>query len=166
MTDDVTLPQPDWTALPPRARALFIYDNILIFGFFGLVFGGLSFILRAFDYHWSLIAALASGAVAIGIAIGVYRGIKVFRNFRWRLDDDGLGIRKGHMWMSEIRVPIQRVQHLNLSRGPLQRPRSLATLSVFTAGTANSSVKLPNMDSDTAEAIREYLSSRIDWVDE
>lgn len=166
MTDDVTLPRSEWTPLPARARALFLLTNGFWFGITGIVIAAGLFVLLSIglDQGWFWPVAVLIGA--LGIAMGLYRGHKVHRNFRWRLDETGLGIRSGHMWMKDIRVPIQRVQHLNLSRGPLQRGRTLANLTVYTAGTAHSSVKLPNMDDALAEHIREYLSSRIDWVDE
>ncbi len=59
---------------------------------------------------------------------------------RWRLDDDGLAVRRGRLWRSETRVPASRVQHLDLKHGPLERRRALATLVVHTAGTRNSAV--------------------------
>ena len=164
--DEISLPRSDWTPLPARARAMFVLNNVLIFGLIGIAAAVAVFVIFAIGLNMDRLIPVAVALGLIGIGIGIWRGYKVHKNFRWRLDDTGLGIRSGHMWMKDARVPIQRVQHLNLSRGPLQRKRELATLTVFTAGTANSSVKLPNMDNGIAEQIRAYLSERIDWVDE
>ena len=166
MDSVITLPRPESTPLPVRARALFIFDNVLLFGLLGIALGVGVFVLFAIGMSFQRVWPVSAVLGLLGVLFGIYRGIKIHRRFLWRLDEDSLDIRKGHMWTQELRVPIQRVQHLNLSRGPLQRSRQLATLTVYTAGTANSSVKMPNMDSDTAERIREHLSARIDWVDE
>ena len=164
--DPLTLPRPEWTPLPTRARTMFVFDNVLLFGSIGVGLGIASFTILGIALSVRHIWILSIVLGLIGIGIGVWRGTKVYRSFRWKLDENSLDIRKGHLWQKELRVPVQRVQHLNLSRGPLQRSRQLATLTIYTAGTANSSIKLPNMDSDMAEAIREHLSALIDWVDE
>lgn len=164
--DEISLPRSEWTPLPARARAMFLIGNVIPFGLIGIAAAVGLYVLFAIGFNRDEFVWVATAFALAGIALGLWRGYKVHRNFRWRMDDTGLGIRSGHMWMKEVRVPIQRVQHLNISRGPLQRGRQLATLTVYTAGTAHSSVKLPNMDNATAEDIREYLSSRIDWVDE
>ncbi|WP_235318680.1 PH domain-containing protein [Lysobacter sp. A03] len=109
-------------------------------------------------------------AVLIGMALGLLTGgglgwmlgHKQFRHTYWRLDPEGLALRRGRMWLRETRVPITRVQHLDLKRGPLQRRRSLATLVVHTAGTRNSSVVVPNIDADDAEFLRDRLGRQID----
>ena len=71
-------------------------------------------------------------------------GGKQYRYTFWKLDADGLAIRRGRLWQRETRVPATRVQHLDLKRGPLQRQRRLATLVVHTAGTRHSAVTARN----------------------
>lgn len=79
---------------------------------------------------------------------------------RWRLDDDGFGIRRGHMWRSDTRVPGSRVQHLDIRRGPLERAFGLSTLIVHTAGTRNSAVSVSGLDHAEAERLRDALAAR------
>lgn len=79
---------------------------------------------------------------------------------RWRIDDDGFGVRRGHMWRSDTRVPGNRVQHLDVRRGPLERAFGLATLIVHTAGTRNSALALSGLDFEEAERLRDTLAAR------
>lgn len=164
--DAMELPRPEWTPLPARAKAMFLFDNVLLYGGIAVAVAMATGIPLVMAADWNWYAPIAVGIALAGIGFGMIRGLKSHRNFRWRLDDEGLGVRSGHLWEREVRMPIQRVQHLSLMRGPWQRARQLANLTVYTAGTSHSSVKLRNMDSETAEAIRAYLSARIDWVDE
>ncbi|QOW20701.1 PH domain-containing protein [Lysobacter ciconiae] len=106
--------------------------------------------------------AFAVVGLVVGGGLGWLLGHKQFRHTYWRLDPEGLALRRGRMWLRETRVPITRVQHLDLKRGPLQRRRSLATLVVHTAGTRNSSVVVPNIDVDDAEFLRDRLGRQID----
>ena len=55
------------------------------------------------------------------------------------------------MWQLETRIPISRVQHLDLRRGPLERRAGLATLIVHTAGTRLSAVTVNGLDEADAE---------------
>jgi len=54
-------------------------------------------------------------------------------------------------------VPRSRIQHTDVSQGPLQRPFGLATLTVHTAGTQFAAVPLSGLAKEVAEAIRDQL---------
>src|SRR5690606_20007361 len=97
---------------------------------------------------------------------GSWLGRNHYRRTFWRLDAEGLALRRGRMWQRETRVPITRIQHLDLKRGPLQRRRHLATLTVHTAGTRNNAVVVPNIDLDDAEHLRDRLGRQLDLDDE
>jgi membrane protein YdbS with pleckstrin-like domain len=107
----------------------------------------------------------ALGAAALVAMLGLWVGFRQFRHIAWRLDDDGLAIRRGRMFQRETRVPATRVQHLDLKRGPWQRRRRLATLVVHTAGTRHSAVTVPHLDENDAEHLRDALGRQIDRDD-
>jgi len=80
-----------------------------------------------------------------------------WRRTGWRLDADGLAIRRGVFWRSETLVPRSRVQHVDLGHGPLDRRLGLAGLTVHTAGTRLAAVRLSGLEQATAEALRDAL---------
>jgi membrane protein YdbS with pleckstrin-like domain len=80
-----------------------------------------------------------------------------YRHLRYRLDPQGFTIRRGVVWRSVTSVPRSRVQHTDVSQGPLQRAFELATLVVHTAGTQDSSVSLGGLTHGVALRIRDYL---------
>jgi membrane protein YdbS with pleckstrin-like domain len=75
----------------------------------------------------------------------------------YRLDRDGIEIRKGVLWRSVTNVPRSRIQHTDVSQGPLERNFGLSTLHVFTAGTEHSEVTLPGLEHERALRIRNHL---------
>jgi len=101
---------------------------------------------------WVLLGALAGGAIA-------WRRI---RRTHWRLDAQGLGLRRHLMWHLETQVPVSRVQHLDVRRGPLERRAGLATLIVHTAGTRLSAVSISGLDDADAERLRDTLARQLD----
>ena len=75
----------------------------------------------------------------------------------YRLDGDGIEITKGVIWRSSIRVPKSRIQHTDVSQGPLERNFELSTLHIFTAGTEHSEVTLAGIEKTRAFRIRDHL---------
>lgn len=80
-----------------------------------------------------------------------------YRYWRYRVDADGIRIWSGVIWRQAVAVPRSRVQHIDVSQGPLERSYGLATLSIHTAGTRYSKVDLPGLDHAVALALRDSL---------
>lgn len=78
----------------------------------------------------------------------------------YRLDADGLEIRRGVIWRTVINVPRTRVQHTDVSQGPIERSHGLSTLVVHTAGTDHAQVVLPGLSREDALALRDQLLPR------
>jgi hypothetical protein len=151
-----------WQPLPARAMALSVLGGALPLAMPAAVAGAV--LARLFDL---LTPWLGAALLALAAALfGAWLGAKQHRSTAWRLDGEGLAVRRGRFWQRETRVPITRVQHLDLKRGPLQRRRHLATLVVHTAGTRHSAVTVPNLDADDAEHLRDRLGQQIDRDDD
>lgn len=149
-----------WQPLPARARLLFAASRTGL-AVPAAVAGFVAF--RVLDLP--AIAGAVAGVAVIG-GLGLWLGLRQFRHVAWRLDDEGLAIRRGRLYQRETRVPATRVQHLDLKRGPWQRRRQLATLVVHTAGTRHSAVTVPHLDERDAERLRDVLGRQIDRDDD
>ncbi len=80
-----------------------------------------------------------------------------FRHLRFRVDAQGLQIRRGVLWRRVISIPTTRVQHTDVTQGPLQRRWNLATLTVHTAGTEGASIPLAGLRHEVALRLRDHL---------
>jgi membrane protein YdbS with pleckstrin-like domain len=80
-----------------------------------------------------------------------------YRHWRYRVDADEIEIWSGVVWRQAVVVPRSRVQHIDVSQGPIERSYGLATLSIHTAGTQYSKVDLPGLDHTVALTIRDAL---------
>ncbi len=153
----------DWQSLPPRGAVLAALGNALALGAPMLAAGIV--LCTAFDalspWQWQVVPAL----VSTGIALGGWLGLRRHRRVRWRLGDDAFALRRGNWWQSETHVPISRVQHLDLKRGPLERMMGLSTLVVHTAGTRMATVNVAGLDADDAERLRNRLAHQLDHDD-
>ncbi|MEM1263016.1 MAG: PH domain-containing protein [Pseudomonadota bacterium] len=74
--------------------------------------------------------------------------------------------RTGWFFRSVTAVPLNRIQHVELGRGPLERGLGLATLQLFTAGGSGSDLALPGLEVATGERLREFILDRINAEDD
>lgn len=80
-----------------------------------------------------------------------------YRHRSYRVDELGLEIHRGVYWRTITNVPRSRIQHTDVSQGPLERAHGLGTLVVYTAGTQHAQVKLPGLELAVAQRIRTHL---------
>jgi membrane protein YdbS with pleckstrin-like domain len=83
-----------------------------------------------------------------------------YRHVSYVLDAEGIEIRTGVWWRQVISVPRSRVQHIDVSQGPMERSYGLGRLVVYTAGTNHSRVELAGLSHAVALALRNYLLPR------
>ena len=83
-----------------------------------------------------------------------------YRHSSYRVDEGGIEIRRGVWWRAVINVPRTRIQHTDVSQGPLERRYGLGTLVVHTAGTEHARVELAGLEHGDALRIRDYLLPR------
>jgi uncharacterized protein len=115
---------------------------------------------------WTVSGRLAAGLILLPswlllmawLAWHLYRWpARAYRFASYRVDGAGLEIVRGVYWRTVINVPRSRVQHTDVSQGPLERRFGLGTLVVYTAGTQHSEVKLPGLDFAVARGVRAHL---------
>lgn len=99
--------------------------------------------------------------VTVVLAWGLHHWPEVdHRHTSYKVDEQGIEIRRGVVWRSMISVPRSRVQHTDVSQGPLERGYGLGTLVIYTAGTNHAKVDLHGLDHATALRIRDHLLPR------
>ena len=57
--------------------------------------------------------------------------------------------------------PFNRIQHCSIHSGPLERQFGLASLSLFTAGSEGSDMKIPGLTESHAASLREFIMDKI-----
>lgn len=68
--------------------------------------------------------------------------------------------RTGLFWRKTTVLPFNRIQHAEVTHGPLQRRFGLATLKFFTAGGASVDLSIEGLHAAEAEALREDILRR------
>lgn len=130
---------------------------------FGAVLLGVGIFVDSSFFWLSPLPFGTASAVALLLALAAFAILpgRRYRAWGWRMDEDELRIASGLMIRSESIVPIGRVQHIDVVRGPLQRSLGLASLILHTAGTRSAAVLLPGLDPGEAERIRDHVRAKI-----
>jgi len=77
---------------------------------------------------------------------------------RWRYAVTDAEVDLEHGWLTRVRsvVPMARIQHVDTTRGPVERRLGLATVVLYTAAGANAIPALADAD---ATAVRERIAA-------
>ncbi|RCV87287.1 PH domain-containing protein [Billgrantia montanilacus] len=99
---------------------------------------------------------LALGGVLLLLVAGLL-SLLYYRRFRFRLDDDVLIVQKGLFEHREFKVAAHHVQHIAAHQPAYMRPFGLVLWEVETLAGEASSIQLPGIRRDTAEALGQGL---------
>lgn len=83
-----------------------------------------------------------------------------YRHKGYALREHDVAFRDGWFWRKTTVLPFDRVQHAEVTQGPLQRRFGLATLKFFTAGGSSVDLKIDGLLADQAERLREAVLRR------
>jgi membrane protein YdbS with pleckstrin-like domain len=147
------------TALPEEHRREVLVQGAITVG-----------IMLCFAFIPQLIVAIP-GTVRVwlllipaGIAVG---GVLITALLLIRLRHKGYAMREhdivfctGLFWRKTTVLPFNRIQHAEVTHGPLQRRFGLATLKFFTAGGAAVDLNIEGLRAGDAEALREDILRR------
>lgn len=159
-TDSAPLISEEFRSVDPRNIQAEVTSG-LIFAAVSAVGAMIGMIVLFFSIGFGLIFYLAIAAAFLVVALLFVAALiwpKVeHRHTSYRIDAEGLEIRRGVFWRHQNTVPLGRVQHADVSQGPLQRMFGVGTLVVHTAGTQGASVSLPGLGHEQAVAIRDLI---------
>jgi membrane protein YdbS with pleckstrin-like domain len=111
-------------------------------------------------WHWLTIAA----AGLIAIVMVLLATLWVPRRYRltgYAVEPLEVHYRTGAMWRRQTSIPINRIQHVEITQGPVERMLSLAKLVIYTAGGSGSDLAAPGLAQRKAESIRNQLLHQI-----
>jgi membrane protein YdbS with pleckstrin-like domain len=101
--------------------------------------------------------ALAYGIGGAFALLAIATPPLAYARWRFRVDSDLLLMRYGILFHEERLVPVRRMQHVDLTRGPIERLFGLATLVVYTAGNEGSAFRVPGLAATRAQELRDFI---------
>ena len=78
-------------------------------------------------------------------------------SWSYRLTDTILEFRSGIILKKSVMIPLSRLQHADLIRGPIEQRLGLSSLIIHTAGTKAASHTISGLEAETADKLRDDL---------
>lgn len=152
-------------ALAPRYRTTNLVTWLVIF----LIVSGLLSVAR-FQTYIVLAADFIAFYPTLVTIVGVLASISMVYHFfadpkkSYKLREQDICYSAGLFFRKTVCQPILRIQHIELSRGPIERLVGLATLQVFSAGGSAHTFKVPGLLVGEAQSIRQFILDHKDVV--
>lgn len=97
------------------------------------------------------------GVFALLLALGVGFAILRYRLWGYEVRDDSLYLERGVLTRVRTVVPFVRIQHVDSSRGPVERLFGLASTVVYTAGSRGADVRIPGLTPEGSDELQDRL---------
>ena len=104
---------------------------------------------------WLALAWLAMAAVAVWFCL--WYPLHLYRTWGYRIDAKVLETRSGKVFQRTRLLPLSRLQHVDIERGPLARMYGLSALILHTAGTHSANIRIPGLEAAEAIRLRDHL---------
>jgi len=113
-------------------------------------------ILDPFDlsfYLKSIIISVVSGLIILYLILTK----KIFLIKAYGIRKHDIIFRSGLIFRSTTVIPFNRVQHVEIKNGPIDRYFGLSKLNIYTAGGSLSDLSIPGLLMETAQNIKELI---------
>lgn len=123
----------DWNGLDPIVRTYWIVKGMLTMTFLVIccIFW-LPFLMSAGAFIALLLIILAACYMVVYIWALLF-----YERYFYSIREDGIYINRGIWFKSERVIPYERVQHITVTRGPLEIIYGIYDINIFTAGTGS-----------------------------
>ena len=70
-----------------------------------------------------------------------------------------IAFKKGVIWQQMTILPLARVQHIEIHRGPIERQLGLASLKLYSAGGMSADLQISGLTHSDCKNIRQFVQS-------
>jgi len=103
---------------------------------------------------WSLLALLVLVIIVSTLGIVFIPEVR-WQRWYYQVDEHEVDLQSGIFIITRTLVPIKRVQHVDTRQGPILRSYDLADVTISTAATTH---RIPALDEETADKVRNQIS--------
>lgn len=111
-------------------------------------------------FSFGIWAYIVGGALSIFMLLTFFGINKGYRRRSYALRDKDLTYKKGWIFYSTTTIPFNRIQHTEVSQGPLERRFELCSLKIYTAGGSTSDLSIPGLEEDEAQQLRDFIAKK------
>ncbi|UWM55890.1 PH domain-containing protein [Salinirubellus salinus] len=136
--------------LDPKVRYVWVLQAAISSLIFGVMVGLPAFLVFERPFVGPAVFFLV---FTVGATLAVFR----YRRWSYQVREDSLFLDRGVVTQTRTVVPYVRIQHVDASRGPVERAFGLATAVVYTAGSRGADVSIPGLTPERADDLQDRL---------
>ena len=153
--------------LSNKAIKSWILGRTFVLALLIAIYLGIIFILPKFEIDWIdyivknhiiWVNSISFFIIGIGAFSTYIEPFWEYKQWSYRINEEEIFFNEGIFFKKNVTIPIVRIQNINVSEGPINRSLNLAHIEI---GTAGGSYKIPNIDKEEVEKIREFLRKKI-----
>lgn len=148
----------DFQRLSPSYRLVEVIATCLLFAFL-LVGWAVFYFVNPLKIAW--LSWILFAGWAILFCLGMVVALKRFAAEGYALRQHDILHKHGVWWRSLTAIPFNRMQHCEISRGPVESAFGLATLKVYTAGGSGSDLSISGLPVAEAQRVKEFITGKI-----
>jgi membrane protein YdbS with pleckstrin-like domain len=103
---------------------------------------------------WIIFSITTILVIVAGLAIFFIPEIR-WQHWFYQVDEHEIDLQSGIIIITRTLVPVKRVQHVDTRQGPILRSYGLADVTISTAATTH---RIPALDEETADNVRDQIS--------
>ncbi len=129
--------------------------------FFSFLCFGLLFCTLLFRWGLQWFSILAWCLWLLWGSLSVFFVIRGYKIAGYALREKDIAYRRGVLFRTITTIPFNRMQHCEITVGPVEKMFELSTLKVFTAGGSGSDLSISGIHKEEAEKIKEFITRKI-----
>lgn len=106
---------------------------------------------------WSIFPYAIGALLILLVFLVIWYPPRAYRAWGYRIDSKVIEARHGVVFHSTHLLPLNRLQHVDIHRGPLDRANGLSSLLLHTAGSQAATLIIPGLDQGEAQRLRDHL---------
>ncbi len=152
----------DWIPMPPAHRREIRIEVSILLALLLLAGAGAATIcwLAPAPTGLRIVLAVIFTLLLLLWASLTWLALQRVRRKGYALREHDLAFRSGVIFRKQVVLPFNRIQHVEVSSGPIQRRFGLATLKCFTAGGTDVDLSIGSLLQQDAKRLRELVLSR------
>ncbi len=151
----------EFRPLDPRAIRLWRTTGLIGSGVLLILLAASALLISFARAGWRpWLMALIAGWCGIAVFLvwySLWHPPRYYRSWGYRIDDRVLETRSGLIFQNTRLLPLSRLQHVDIERGPFERTYGLSALVLHTAGTHSANIRIPGLDAAEAVRLRDRL---------
>ena len=113
-----------------------------------------------------LVSWLVWAGIFIAIACSFTLLVLGFRKKKYALRENDIVYQSGLLWRNYTVLPFDRIQHVEVQQGPIDRLFELGKLKIYTAGGSSSDMSIAGLPFTRANRMRHFILKRTDFDEE